>query len=57
MRRLELIRNEEKKYHDFCYENYKLFEKGSWLYKPVKTVMDLLPLFEDKTNLKVLDLG
>ncbi|GEN44852.1 class I SAM-dependent methyltransferase [Alkalibacillus haloalkaliphilus] len=58
MSRVEFIRNEEKKYHDFCYENYKLFEEGSWLYKPVKTVMDLLPLLEGKTNnIKVLDLG
>lgn len=51
------IRGEEKKYHDFCYDNYKLFKQGSWLYKPVKTVVDLLPLFESKENLKVLDLG
>ncbi|WP_017186800.1 class I SAM-dependent methyltransferase [Alkalibacillus haloalkaliphilus] len=57
MNRVEFIRNEEKKYHDFCYENYKLFEEGSWLYKPVKTVMDLLSMLEGKTNIKVLDLG
>lgn len=57
MNRIEFIRNEEKKYHDYCYENYKLFEEGSWLYKPVKTVMDLLPLFGDKENMNVLDLG
>lgn len=57
MSRLDLIRKEEKKYHDFCYDNYKLFEKGSWLYKPVKTVMDLLPLFNNKENIRVLDLG
>lgn len=57
MNRIEFIRNEEKKYHDFCYENYKLFEAGSWLYKPVKTVMELLPLFSDKENMNVLDLG
>lgn len=55
--RIEFIRNEEKKYHDYCYENYKLFEEGSWLYKPVKTVIDLLHLFDDKENVKVLDLG
>ena len=57
MDRIEFIRNEEKKYHDYCYENYKLFEEGSWLYKPVKTVIDLLPLFDNKDNLKVIDLG
>ncbi|MFB5087754.1 class I SAM-dependent methyltransferase [Psychrobacillus sp. PGGUH221] len=57
MTRIEFIRNEEKKYHDYCYDNYKLFEEGSWLYKPVKTVTDLLHLFDDKENVKVLDLG
>ncbi|WP_368657080.1 class I SAM-dependent methyltransferase [Metabacillus halosaccharovorans] len=57
MSRLDLIRKEEKKYHDFCYENYKLFEEGSWLYKPVKTVMDLLPLFNNHEDIRVLDLG
>jgi ubiquinone/menaquinone biosynthesis C-methylase UbiE len=55
--RFEIIRNEERKYHDYCYENYRLFEEGSWLYKPVKTVMDLLPLFDNNMSLQVLDLG
>lgn len=57
MSRIEFIRNEEKKYHDDCYENNKLFEEGSWLYKAVKTITDLLPLFDNKENLNVLDLG
>lgn len=57
MRRIEHIRSEEKKYHDFCYENYKLFEEGSWLYKPVQSIMQLLRLFNNKENIKVLDLG
>ncbi|QIW21937.1 class I SAM-dependent methyltransferase [Bacillus thuringiensis] len=57
MNRIDYIRNEEKKYHDLCYEQYKLFETGSWLYKPVKTVMDLMDYFEGQTNLQVLDLG
>jgi hypothetical protein len=26
MNRLEHIRDEEKKYHEHCYDNYKLFE-------------------------------
>ncbi|MGN7941636.1 class I SAM-dependent methyltransferase [Virgibacillus sp. 6R] len=57
MNRIELIRNEEKKYHDACYENYKLFQEGSWLHKPVKTVLDVLPQFDYNENMKVLDLG
>jgi hypothetical protein len=40
--RIKFIRNEERKYHEACYDNYKLFEEGSWLSKPVKTVMDTL---------------
>ncbi|HFU6608577.1 class I SAM-dependent methyltransferase [Bacillus cereus group sp. TH43LC] len=57
MNRIDYIRQEEKKYHDLCYEQYKLFETGSWLYKLVKTVMDLMDYFEGKNNLQVLDLG
>ncbi|KAB2451759.1 class I SAM-dependent methyltransferase [Bacillus sp. CH126_4D] len=57
MNRIDHIRNEEKKYHDLCYEQYKLFETGSWLYKPVKNVMDLMDYFEGKNNWQVLDLG
>ncbi|QWI16874.1 class I SAM-dependent methyltransferase [Bacillus wiedmannii] len=57
MNRIDHIRKEEKKYHDLCYEQSKLFETGSWLYKPVKTVMDLLDSFEGRNNLQVLDLG
>ncbi|MES5938804.1 MULTISPECIES: methyltransferase domain-containing protein [unclassified Bacillus cereus group] len=57
MNRIDHIRKEEKKYHDLCYEQYKLFETGSWLYKPVKTVMDLMEYFEGQNNLQVLDLG
>ncbi|MDA1679548.1 class I SAM-dependent methyltransferase [Bacillus cereus group sp. TH152-1LC] len=57
MNRINYIRHEEKKYHDLCYEQYKLFETGSWLYKPVKTVIDLTDYFEGQNNLQVLDLG
>ncbi|MED1567780.1 class I SAM-dependent methyltransferase [Bacillus paramycoides] len=57
MTRIDYIRQEEKKYHDLCYEQYKLFEAGSWLYKPVKTVMDLMGYFEGQNPLQVLDLG
>jgi 2-polyprenyl-3-methyl-5-hydroxy-6-metoxy-1,4-benzoquinol methylase len=54
--RIDLIRDEEKRYHDYCYENYSLFEEGSWLYKPVKTVMNNLNLF-NHLDINVLDLG
>jgi 2-polyprenyl-3-methyl-5-hydroxy-6-metoxy-1,4-benzoquinol methylase len=57
MDRVANIRSEEKKYHDFCYTNYNLFEPGSWLHRPVKTVIDLLEDYKDLEYLSVLDLG
>ncbi|MGE6401534.1 class I SAM-dependent methyltransferase [Bacillus cereus] len=57
MNRIDYIRQEEEKYHDLCYEQYKLFEAGSWLYKPVKTVMDMLTYFRGQKDLQILDLG
>ncbi|MBS4200804.1 class I SAM-dependent methyltransferase [Bacillus sp. FJAT-49732] len=57
MNRIDYIRKEEKEYHDYCYDNYKLFEEGSWLHKPVMTVMEMIPLLEEKNNLNILDLG
>ncbi|TXK85758.1 bifunctional 2-polyprenyl-6-hydroxyphenol methylase/3-demethylubiquinol 3-O-methyltransferase UbiG [Paenibacillus sp. N3.4] len=57
MNSIEHIRQEEKKYHEHCYDNYKLFEEGSWLHKPVKTVLDLMTYFDGRENVTVLDLG
>ncbi len=51
------IREAEKASHIEIYSSAKLFEKGTWLQKPVKTVLDILPHFEDYTELNVLDLG
>ncbi|WP_199794801.1 class I SAM-dependent methyltransferase [Paenibacillus faecalis] len=57
MKRLQMIRKKEKEYHDDCYENLELFKPGSWLHKPVKTVMDLMCNFESLDTVNVLDLG
>lgn len=57
MDRIATIRSEEKRYHDACYDAYNLFEPGSWLYRPVKTVIDLLAKYEDQEYLSILDLG
>lgn len=57
MDRVEYIRSREKEYHDFCYENYQLFQEGTWLSKPVKTVLDFLGDFNDRQYLSILDLG
>lgn len=55
--RIERIRDEERQYHEACYEQYSLFEQGTWLHKPVKTVMDTLAYFDTPNTLHVLDLG
>ncbi|WP_240762832.1 class I SAM-dependent methyltransferase [Paenibacillus thalictri] len=55
--RIAKIRSEEKAYHEACYERHGLFETGSWLHKPVKTVMDELSCLDPVRPLYVLDLG
>lgn len=57
MNRIEQIRLEEKKYHDACYAQHTLFEPGSWLHKPVQTILDLMEELADRPYLSVLDLG
>ena len=55
--RLNLIRQAEAESHTQAYTSHSLFSPGSWLAKPVKTVMELLPLFEGYTQFAALDLG
>lgn len=54
---VDLIRKAEAKSHAEAYTSHSLFSSGSWLAKPVKTVLGLLPLFEGYTQLAALDLG
>lgn len=54
---VENIREAEKRSHEEIYSKAKLFEEGSWLQKPVKTVMNILPLFSEYKEISVLDLG
>lgn len=54
---LQEIREYEKQSHIDVYTNFELYSDGSWLKKPVKTIMDLLPHFSGYTHLNVLDLG
>ncbi len=54
---LKSIRDAEKASHIEIYTTAKLFESGSWLQKPVKTVMDLIPYFQNDNNINILDLG
>ncbi len=55
--RLKRIRESERKSHIEIYTDEKLYATDSWLKKPIKTVRDIVPLFEDYRELRVLDLG
>ncbi len=55
--RLEQIRESEKRSHIEMYSNSELYKEGSWLRKPIKTILDIIPLFNGYTELNVLDLG
>ena len=55
--RLDEIRKAEAESHTQAYTSHLLFSPGSWLAKPVKTVLELLPLFEGYTQFTALDLG
>ena len=57
MNRLEQIRKAEAESHTAAYESLELYAPGSWLSKPVKALEALLPLYEDRRGLRVLDLG
>ena len=54
---LEQIRENEKASHIAIYSSAELYGGGSWLKKPIRTVLELLPHFEGRTSLRVLDLG
>ncbi len=55
--RLKQIRESEMKSHIEIYTNNELYKDGSWLRKPIKTILDIIPLFDDYSELNVLDLG
>lgn len=57
MERQKEIRAAEAKSHTQAYTSFELFAPGSWLAKPVKTVLELLPLFEEYSEFRALDLG
>ena len=57
MNRLEVIRRAEAESHTAAYEALELYAPGSWLSQPVKALQALLPLYESRVGLQVLDLG
>ena len=56
MTNFELARTEERLYHEKFYSETKLYEAGSWLAKPVKSIMDALTLVTNNP-INILDLG
>lgn len=55
--RLKQIRAAEKESHTRMYTETALYSQGGWLSKPIRTVLDLVPLFEGYQELRILDLG
>ncbi len=55
--RLTRIRESERLSHIETYSRENLYDKNSWLQKPIKTVRELIPLFSNYKELRVLDLG
>lgn len=57
MNRISEIRQKEKEYHDDCYSNIKLFQPGTWLHRPVKTIIELFEHINHNPQVNILDLG
>lgn len=57
MDKYTLARQREKDYHDEFYRQHDLFSPGSWLYKPVKYVVDSFTSIKNKESARALDLG
>ena len=55
--RLEEIRKAERESHEEVYSSCKLYESRSWLQKPIRTVLNLIPEFAEHEEIRVLDLG
>lgn len=57
MTELTRIRDAERDSHLKTYSHTVLFEKGSWLEKPIRAVTDLFPCMDQYKKLRILDLG
>jgi len=57
MKKIDSIREKEKTYHTKLYKDETLFNKGTWLEKPVKTVIDTFELVKKHDKLVILDIG
>lgn len=55
--RLKQIREAEKESHIRMYSENTVYSEGGWLSKPIRTVLDIVPFFEEYQELRILDLG
>lgn len=55
--RLSAIRESERKSHEAIYSSDELYRSDSWLRKPIRTVLELVPLFKEYEVLNILDIG
>lgn len=55
--RINQIRISERNSHIEIYSKEKLYKSNSWLNKPIKTVVEIIPYFKGYESLNVLDLG
>lgn len=55
--RIRQIRESEKKSHIKMYSSDEIYQPGSWLTRTIKTIKDIVPLFQEYQKLRVLDLG
>ena len=55
--RIKKIRFSERESHTAIYSKEELYKSDSWLNKPIRTVVDIIPYFKDYESLNVLDLG
>ncbi|MBQ3559099.1 MAG: class I SAM-dependent methyltransferase [Agathobacter sp.] len=55
--RINQIRISERNSHIEIYSKEELYKSDSWLNKPIRTVVDIIPCFKDYETLNVLDLG
>lgn len=55
--RINQIRISERNSHIKIYSKEELYKSNSWLNKPIRTVVDIIPYFKDYESLNVLDLG
>lgn len=55
--RIRQIRESEKKSHIKMYSSDEIYQPGSWLTRTIKTIKDIVSLFQEYQKLRVLDLG